>query len=104
MAERNRRSLSPEVCGNLPAGLKVGWNFEASELLDFNVHHHIGKEVVFPSKFTAVVTAKDTLATKIDQDYCRNRCVAAAAGMTDHQRGRASSSPSIPSSGSASKP
>ena len=32
--------------------------------------HHVGKEVVFPSKLTAVVTAKDTLATKIDQDYC----------------------------------
>ena len=59
-----------EICGKLPAGLKVGWSFEASAPLDFNVHYHVGKDVVFPSKLTAVVTAKDTLATKIDQDYC----------------------------------
>ena len=59
-----------EVCGKLPAGLKVGWSFEASTPLDFNVHYHVGKEVVFPSKLTAVVAAKDTLATKVDQDYC----------------------------------
>lgn len=59
-----------ELCGKLPAGLKIGWNFEASAPLDFNVHYHVGKEVVFPSKLTAVVIAKDTLATKIDQDYC----------------------------------
>ncbi len=67
-------SLAPgkfaEVCGKLPAGMKVGWNFEASAPLDFNVHYHVGKEVVFPSKLTAVATAKDTLVTKIDQDYC----------------------------------
>lgn len=59
-----------EICGKLPAGLKVGWNFEASAPLDFNVHYHVGKEVVFPSRLFAVVTAKDTLATKIDHDYC----------------------------------
>lgn len=59
-----------ELCGKLPAGLKVGWNFQANAPLDFNVHYHVGKEVVFPSKLTAVATAKDTLATKIDQDYC----------------------------------
>ena len=59
-----------EICGKLPAGLKVGWTFEASAPLDFNVHYHVGKEVVFPSKLKAVATAKDTLATKIDQDYC----------------------------------
>ena len=59
-----------ELCGKLPAGLKVGWNFEASAPLDFNVHYHVGNEVVFPAKLTAVATAKDTLATKIEQDYC----------------------------------
>ena len=59
-----------ELCGKLPAGLKVGWTFEASAPLDFNVHYHVGKEMVFPSKLSAVATAKDTLATKIEQDYC----------------------------------
>ena len=59
-----------ELCGKLPAGLQVGWNFQATAPLDFNVHYHVGKEVVFPSKLTAVASAKDTLATKLDQDYC----------------------------------
>ena len=73
---RFERSLSVapakfvEVCGKLPADLKIGWAFEASAPLDFNVHYHVGKEVVFPSKLTAVTTAKDTLTTTIDQDYC----------------------------------
>lgn len=59
-----------ELCGKLPAGLMVRWEFEASVPLDFNVHYHVGKEVVFPSKLAAVATAKDTLDTKIEQDYC----------------------------------
>jgi hypothetical protein len=59
-----------EVCGTLPAGLKVGWAFEASAPLDFNLHYHVGKQVVYPAKLGAVATAKDSLSTKIDQDYC----------------------------------
>ena len=78
-----------EICGKLPAGLKVGWDFEASAPLDFNVHYHVGKEVVFPSKLIAVVTAKDTLATKIDQDYCwmwSNKTAASATIKVKLQR------------------
>ena len=59
-----------EVCGMLTAGLKVRWDFEASAPMDFNVHYHEGKDVVFPSKLEAVATAKDVLETKIKQDYC----------------------------------
>ena len=78
-----------ELCGKLPAGAKIGWNFEASAPLDFNVHYHVGKEVVFPSKLTGVITAKDTLATKIDQDYCwmwSNKSAASATIMVKLQR------------------
>ena len=59
-----------EVCDKLPAGAKVSWDFEASAPLDFNVHYHVGKDAVFPSKLVAVSTAKDTLDAKIEQDYC----------------------------------
>ncbi|HEY6134597.1 MAG TPA: hypothetical protein VIW70_11510 [Rubrivivax sp.] len=59
-----------EVCGKLPAGINVAWSFEASAPLDFNLHYHVGKDVVYPAKLGAVAIAKDTLATKIDQDYC----------------------------------
>ena len=78
-----------EVCGKLPAGLMVAWNFEASIPLDFNVHYHVGKEVQFPSKLTAVATAKDTLTTKIDQDYCwmwSNKSSASATLLVKLQR------------------
>ena len=59
-----------EACGPLPAGLAVGWRFKASAPVDFNVHYHLGKDVVFPSKLPAVVSAKQTLHTQTEQDYC----------------------------------
>ncbi len=59
-----------EVCDKLPAGAQVRWDFEASGRMDFNVHYHVGKEVVFPSKLAAVSNAKGSLDAKIEQDYC----------------------------------
>lgn len=59
-----------EVCGKLPGGVKVRWAFEAGAPVDFNVHHHAGQDVVFPSKLSAVSSGKDALSTKIEQD-CR---------------------------------
>jgi hypothetical protein len=59
-----------EVCGKLPAGTKVRWDFHAEMPVDFNVHYHIGKEVVFPAKLSAATTGSDTLETKVQQDYC----------------------------------
>ncbi len=88
-----RLSVAPtqfaEACGKLPAGLKVRWRFEASAPLDFNVHYYVGKEVVFPSRLTAVATAKGTLDTRIDQDYCwmwSNKSVAPATITVRLQR------------------
>ncbi len=70
-----------EVCGKLPAGLRVRWDFEASTPLDFNVHYDQGNDVVYPAKLSAATSAKDTLDTKIEQDYCwmwDNKSAAAA--------------------------
>ena len=78
-----------ELCGRLPMDAKVRWNFEASVPLDFNVHHHVGKEVMFPSKLVAVNAAKDTLDAKIEQDYCwmwSNKSAAQATVMVNLQR------------------
>ena len=78
-----------EVCDKLPAGLKVRWNFESGTPLDFNVHYHVGKEVVFPSKLTAVSATKDVLDTKVDQDYCwmwSNKTAALATIKVNLQR------------------
>ena len=78
-----------ELCGKLPAGLKVRWDFEASAPLDFNVHYHVGKDVVFPSKMAATRKAKDVLDTQIEQDYCwmwSNKTSAAASLRVELQR------------------
>ena len=78
-----------ELCGRLPMDAKVRWNFEASVPLDFNVHYHVGKEVMFPSKLVAVNAAKDTLDAKIEQDYCwmwSNKSAAQATVMVNLQR------------------
>ena len=59
-----------ELCGKLPAGLKVRWDFVAGAPLDFNVHYHLGKDVVFPVRLSAVAQSGDILHTEVEQDYC----------------------------------
>ena len=59
-----------EVCGKLPAGVNVEWSFEASGPTDFNIHYHVGKEVVFPAKMAQVARGQDSLRVKVEQDYC----------------------------------
>ena len=59
-----------EVCGKLPAGLKVAWSFEASGPIDFNIHFHMGKEVIFPAKMSQVARGQDALQVTVEQDYC----------------------------------
>jgi hypothetical protein len=59
-----------ELCGRLPAAVQVQWAFEASAPLDFNVHHHVGKEVVYAAQLKGATQAGDTLTTPVAQDYC----------------------------------
>jgi len=78
-----------EVCGKLTSGMKVQWDFEAGTPVDFNLHYHVGKDVVFPSKQSAVSGGKDTLDAKIDQDYCwmwTNKSAAATTLVVHLQR------------------
>ena len=59
-----------ELCGKLPAGMRVSWGFEAGAPLDFNIHYHAGKKVVFDTRLKAVANSSDTLLSKLEQDYC----------------------------------
>ena len=59
-----------EYCGDLKAGDKVGWHFEVSAPLDFNIHYHVGDAVHFAAKQAGVATAKGELNAPSDQDYC----------------------------------
>jgi hypothetical protein len=59
-----------EACGKLAQGDAVSWRFEASGPMDFNVHYHEGKAIVFPVKQEAIAAARGQLHVALDQDYC----------------------------------
>jgi hypothetical protein len=59
-----------EVCGKLKKGNLIRWQFDSSAPLDFNIHYHEGKEVIFPYKMNAINSAKEELLISLDQDFC----------------------------------
>jgi hypothetical protein len=59
-----------EVCGKLGAGDAIGWEFDGTGPMDFNIHYHLGKDAVFPAKLQQVSKAKETLKVGVPQDYC----------------------------------
>ncbi|MBL8308796.1 MAG: hypothetical protein JNL19_00095 [Burkholderiales bacterium] len=59
-----------EICENLPKGGSVAWEFKASAPLNFNVHFHRGKDVVYPEKQDGVSERQGTLAAPSKEDYC----------------------------------
>lgn len=70
----HRAELAPggfaEVCGRLARGSAVRWRFDAAGALDFNIHYHQNKQVVFPLKRSGAAKGAATLKVKLDQDYC----------------------------------
>ena len=59
-----------EICETLAKGSAVAWQFKASAPLNFNVHFHQGKDVVFPEKQDGVSELQRTLFAKSKEDYC----------------------------------
>ena len=59
-----------EICGTLAEGASVRWKFDSSGPTDFNIHYHVGKEVVYPVKRSQAAAAEGVLAASIPQDYC----------------------------------
>jgi hypothetical protein len=59
-----------EVCGKLAEGARVRWQYAADAALDFNVHYHSGKDVIYPAKRDAAAKASGTLDVAVGQDYC----------------------------------
>lgn len=70
----HRATVAPakfvELCGKFPAALRVHWRFEANAPLDFNIHYHVGKEVVYAAQLKAVAAAHNSLLTALEQDHC----------------------------------
>lgn len=61
---------SAELCGKLKRGTKVTWNYQAAAPLDFNIHYHEPRAVMFPVQKDATARAEGTLPVDKDQDYC----------------------------------
>ena len=61
---------SAEHCVKLAAGDAVKYRFETGAPLDFNIHHHRGKEVFYPVKREAVQQMQDQFRAQEADDYC----------------------------------
>ena len=59
-----------EVCGKLAQGQSVAWSFKGDRPMNFNIHYHEGKQVVFAAKQDAAVDAQGKLDVSLSQDYC----------------------------------
>ena len=59
-----------EVCSKLKTGDAVAWRFNAATPTDFNIHYHVGKDVVYPENRKDVAAAEGMLTIALDQGYC----------------------------------
>jgi len=59
-----------EVCGKLKKDQKIAWRFTGSAPTDFNIHYHVGKDVVYSEQRKAAGSAEGVLVVPLDQDYC----------------------------------
>jgi len=70
----HKSSIAPkkflEVCGKLSKGENIGWRFNGSAPADFNIHYHVGNDVVYPEQRKGVANAESTLVVPLDQDFC----------------------------------
>ena len=59
-----------EVCGALARGQAIDWRFGSDAALDFNIHYHQGKQVLYPTRRDGVARAEGRLEVEVPQDYC----------------------------------
>jgi len=59
-----------ELCTRLSKGQSVRWTFHADQPLNFNVHYHVGKEVIYAARDDRVREQNGYLEVAEDQDYC----------------------------------
>jgi hypothetical protein len=59
-----------EICAPMAAGDTLRWRFEADAALDFNVHHHVGKQVLMPVQAKRTKRHDGTHAIDQANDWC----------------------------------
>lgn len=59
-----------EFCGPLTRDSRIEWQFDATQGLDFNIHIHRGRRVLFPERRDDVSSSSGVLNVRADQEYC----------------------------------
>jgi hypothetical protein len=59
-----------EVCMPLEAGDTLAWRFKASAASDFNLHHHVGNDVLMPVQRPAVTEDQAEHAADRRNEWC----------------------------------
>ena len=71
-----------EVCMPLRAGDTLAWTFEASAPADFNLHHHVDKQVLMPVQRKAVAADRAQHTADRANDWCLMWTAPAGQGIT----------------------
>lgn len=77
-----------ERCIKLAAGASMRYRFKSSAPVDFNLHYHRGKEVIYPVKKAAVAKRVGRFRAKREDVYClmwenRTKAVAQVSGTLE---------------------
>jgi hypothetical protein len=59
-----------EHCLKIDAGRTIAYRFEADGAVDFNIHHHRGKDVLYPVKRAAARRIDATFRAESTDEYC----------------------------------
>lgn len=59
-----------EVCGNILAGERYAWKFEATAKVNFDIHYHVEDLLGKPAVLERVQQASSVFEAKSKQDYC----------------------------------
>lgn len=60
-----------EICLRIEAGARIVYRFRAEAEVDFNIHHHRGREVLYPVRQSAVRAVEQaSFSPTTGEDYC----------------------------------
>ena len=67
---RSGPAPAPKSASSFPAAQSIGYAFESSAPVDFNIHFHRGKEVVYPVKADAIPRMDDRFTAPSTEEFC----------------------------------
>jgi hypothetical protein len=68
--ERIAAGKTSEVCGDIESQAKIAWQFSASDALDFNIHRHAGKEVIYNTRSYRTKEQRGELSQPRAYEWC----------------------------------